>query len=66
MQVSRSNYINRKNEEEAERLLSEAGKREELEKEEKWQKAAKQAEKAKSNIDKKEKELEKDEKNAEE
>ena len=35
MQVSRSNYINRKNEEEAERLLSEAGKSEELEKEEK-------------------------------
>ena len=66
MQVSRSNYINRKNEEEAERLLSEAGKREELEKEEKWQKAVKQAEKAKSNIDKKEKDLEKDEKNAEE
>ena len=66
MQVSRSNYINRKNEKEAERLLSEAGKSEELEKEEKWQKAVKQAEKAKSNIDKKEKELEKDEKNAEE
>ena len=35
MQVAHSNYINRKKEEETEQLLSEARKREELEKEEK-------------------------------
>ena len=65
MQLAHSNYINRKKEEEAEWLLSEARKKEELEKEEKWPVAVEQAEKTKSNIDKREKDLEKDEKNAE-
>ena len=46
--------------------MSEARKKEELEKEEKQRVAVEQAEKAKSNINKREKDLEKDEKNAEE
>ena len=65
MQLAHSNCINRKKEEEAEPLLSEAKKKEELEKEEKQPVAVEQAEKAKSNIDKRGKDLEKDEKNAE-